>query len=144
MLACDFAVAVSSARFGLTSARNGLLAGIAIPVLIQAVGPRMARQLLMHGGMFDSATALRIGLVDQVVEEEALDATVAALTDELRRGAPSVQTLVKKLITEIDAMPHDRAVADLIGEHVAVQCTTEDAIEGMSAFLNKRKPKWAL
>ena len=140
MLACDFAVAVSSARFGLTSARNGLLAGIAIPVLIQAVGPRMARQLLMHGGMFDSATALRIG----VVEEDALDATVAALTDELRRGAPSVQTLVKKLITEIDAMPHDRAVADLIGEHVAVQCTTDDAIEGMSAFLAKRKPKWAL
>ena len=144
MLACDFAVTVSSARFGLTSARNGLLAGIAIPVLIQAVGPRMARQLLMHGGMFDSATALRIGLVDQVVEEEALDTTIAALADELRRGAPSVQTLVKKLITEIDSMPHDRSVADLIGEHVAVQCTTEDAIEGMSAFLNKRKPRWAL
>ncbi|MBP6768247.1 MAG: enoyl-CoA hydratase/isomerase family protein [Reyranella sp.] len=144
MLACDFAVAVSSARFGLTSARNGLLAGIAIPVLIQAVGPRMARQLLMHGGMFDSATALRIGLVDQVVEDDALDATVAALADELGRGAPSVQTLVKKLITEIDSMPHDRAVADLIGEHVAVQCTTDDAIEGMSAFLNKRKPKWAV
>ena len=144
MLACDFAVTVSSARFGLTSARNGLLAGIAIPVLIQAVGPRMARQLLMHGGMFDSATALRIGLIDQVVEEDALDATVAALADELRRGAPSVQTLVKKLITEIDSMPHDRAVADLIGEHVAVQCTTDDAIEGMSAFLAKRKPKWAL
>lgn len=144
MLACDFAVAVSSARFGLTSARNGLLVGIAIPVLIQAVGPRMARQLLMHGGMFDAATALRIGLVDQVVEADALDATVAALTDELRRGAPSVQTLVKKLITEIDAMPHDGAVADLIGEHVAVQCTTDDAIEGMSAFLAKRKPKWAV
>ena len=144
MLACDFAVAVSSARFGLTSARNGLLAGIAIPVLIQAVGPRMARQLLMHGGMFDSATALRIGVVDQVVEEEALDATIAALADELRRGAPSVQTLIKKLVTEIDSMPHDGPVADLIGEHVAVQCTTEDAIEGMSAFLNKRKPKWAV
>ncbi len=54
MLACDFAVTVSSARFGLTSVRNGLLAGIAIPVLIQAVGPRMARQLLMHGGIFDA------------------------------------------------------------------------------------------
>lgn len=144
MLACDFAVTVSSARFGLTSARNGLLAGIAIPVLIQAVGPRVARQLLMHGGMFDSATALRIGLVDQVVEDDALDATVAALADELRRGAPSVQTLIKKLVTEIDALPHDGAVADLIGEHVAVQCTTEDAIEGMSAFLSKRKPKWAV
>jgi len=144
MLACDFAVTVSSARFGLTSARNGLLAGIAIPVLIQAVGPRVARQLLMHGGMFDSATALRIGLVDQVVEDDALDATVAALADELRRGAPSVQTLIKKLVTEIDSMPHDRAVADLIGEQVAIQCTTDEAIEGMSAFLNKRKPKWAV
>lgn len=144
MLACDFAIAVSSARFGLTSARNGLLAGIAIPVLIQAVGPRMARQLLMHGGIFDSATALRIGLVDQVVEDDALDATVAALADELRLGAPSVQTLIKKLVTEIDFLPHNGPVAELIGEQVAVQCTTEEAIEGMSAFLSKRKPKWAV
>ena len=71
MLACDFAVASSSARFGLTSVRNGLLAGIAIPVLIEAVGPRLARQLLMHGGIFDAETALRIGLVDQVVRGDA-------------------------------------------------------------------------
>lgn len=143
MLACDFAVASSKARFGLTSARNGLLAGIAIPVLIQAVGPRKARQLLMHGGIFDAATALRIGLVDQVVEADALDATVAELAEELKRGAPSVQTLVKHLVTEVDGMTHDERVAELIGEHVAAQCTTDDAIEGMSAFLNKRKPRWA-
>ncbi len=144
MLACDFAVAASKARFGLTSARNGLLAGIAIPVLIEAVGPRVARQLLMHGGLFDSATALRLGLVDQVVEADVLDATVATLASELMRGAPSVQTLVKKLITEIDGMPHDAHVADLLGEHVANQCVTEEALEGMSAFLEKRRPKWAL
>jgi methylglutaconyl-CoA hydratase len=144
MLACDFAVASASARFGLTSARNGLLAGIAIPVLIQAVGPRMARQLLMHGGIFDSATALRIGLVDQVVDAVDLDVTVAALADELKRSAPSVQSLIKKLVGKLDAMPHDAKAAELIGEHVAVQCTTEDAIEGMSAFLAKRKPRWGL
>lgn len=143
MLACDFAVASSKARFGLTSARNGLLAGIAIPVLIQAVGPRKARQLLMHGGIFDAATALRIGLIDQMVDAGALDATVAELAEELKRGAPSVQTLVKQLVTEIDGMTHDARVADLIGEHVATQCTTVEAIEGMSAFLNKRKPRWA-
>jgi methylglutaconyl-CoA hydratase len=142
MLACDFAVAASTARFGLTSVRNGLLAAIAIPVLIEAVGPRMARQLLMHGGMFDSETALRIGVVDQVVEEDALDATVAALAGELKLGAPSVQTLIKKLITQIDALPHGSVAADLLGEHVANQSVSEDAIEGMSAFLAKRKPKW--
>ena len=144
MLACDFAIAASGARFGLTSARNGLLAGIAIPVLIQAVGPRVARQLLMHGGLFDAATALRLGLVDQVVEADALDETVATLAGELLRGAPSVQALVKKLITEIDATPHDSTAADLVGEHVARQCVTEEALEGMSAFLEKRRPRWAV
>jgi methylglutaconyl-CoA hydratase len=142
MLACDFAIAASGARFGLTSVRNGLLAGIAIPVLIQAVGPRVARQLLMHGGLFDAATALRIGLVDQVVEADALDETVATLAGELLRGAPSVQALVKKLITEIDAMPHDSAAADLVGKHVSHQCVTAEALEGMSAFLEKRRPRW--
>ncbi len=143
MLACDFAVAAATARFGLTSVRNGLLAGIAIPVLIEAVGPRVARQLLMHGGMFDAATALRIGLLDQVVEADELDATVAALVGELKLGAPSVQTLVKKLVTQINALPHDLNAADILGEHVANQCVTEEALEGMKAFLDKRKPRWA-
>jgi methylglutaconyl-CoA hydratase len=143
MLACDFAVASTSARFGLTSVRNGLLAGIAIPVLIEAVGPRMARQLLMHGGTFDAATAQRIGLVDQVVEADVLDATVAALAQELKLGAPSVQMLIKKLVTQINALPHDSDAADILGEHVANQCVTEEALEGMKAFLDKRKPKWA-
>jgi len=144
MLACDFAVAASSARFGLTSVRNGLLAGIAIPVLIEAVGPRVARQLLMHGGTFDAETALRIGLVDQVVEADTLDATVATLAGELKLGAPSVQTLVKKLVTQMNALPHDSSAADILGEHVANQCVTEEALEGMRAFLDKRKPKWAV
>jgi methylglutaconyl-CoA hydratase len=143
MLACDFAVASSSARFGLTSVRNGLLAGIAIPVLIEAVGPRLARQLLMHGGIFDAETALRIGLVDQVVRGDALDETVATLAHELTLGAPSVQRLIKELVPELDARPHDDEAAGLIGEHVAAQCTTEEALEGMRAFLDKRKPRWA-
>ena len=138
MLACDFAVAASSARFGLTSVRNGLLAGIAIPVLIEAVGPRMARQLLMHGGMFDAETALRIGLVDQVVTSETLDDTVAALARELMLGAPSVQSLVKELIPLVDSQTHDGGAANLIGEHVATQCTTDETLEGMRAFLDKR------
>ena len=143
MLACDFAVAASGARFGLTSVRNGLLAAIAIPVLIEAVGPRRARQLLMHGGVFDAATALRIGLVDQVVEPEDLDNTVGTLADELKLGAPSVQALVKKLVTQIDALPHDVHAAGILSAHVANQCVTEEALEGMRAFLDKRKPRWA-
>lgn len=144
MLACDFAVASSKARFGLTSVRNGLLAGIAIPVLIEAVGPRVARQLLMHGGLFDADTALRIGLVDQVAEPDALDESVATLSRELMLGAPSVQSLIKELIPVIDSRAHDAGTAELIGEHVAAQCTSDEALEGMRAFLDKRKPRWTV
>jgi methylglutaconyl-CoA hydratase len=63
------------------------------------VGPRLARQLLMHGGLFDAETALRIGLVDQVVRGDQLDETVATLAHELTLGAPSVQRLIKELIS---------------------------------------------
>ena len=143
MLACDYAIASQAARFGLTSVRNGLLAGIAIPVLIQAVGPRRARQLLMHGGIFPAGEALAMGLVDRVVPADQLDDAVATLAGELKLGAPGVQALIKRLVTRIDAMPADAGVVDLIAGHVAAQCVTDEAREGMSAFLAKAKPGWA-
>ena len=143
MLACDYAIAASTARFGLTSARNGLLAAIAIPVLIEAVGPRVARQLLIHGGTFDAAEARRIGLVDRVVEPDALDGAITSLARELKLGAPSVQALVKTLVPAVDALSNDSKTAAMLSQHVADQCITEEALEGMQAFLDKRKPRWA-
>ncbi len=142
MLACDYAIAAEGARIGLASVRNGLLAGIAIPVLIQAVGARRARQMLMHGGMYEAKQAAAIGLVDRAVPAASLDDEVARLADELKRGAPSVQALIKTLVAEMDAKPNDTAMAELIGRQVAAQCLTPDASEGMSAFLQKRKPGW--
>ena len=67
---------------------------------------------------------------------------VAGLARELKLGAPSVQTLVKKLVTQINALPHDSNAADILGKHVANQCVTDEALEGMQAFLDKRKPGW--
>jgi methylglutaconyl-CoA hydratase len=144
MLACDYAIAASTARFGLTSVRNGLLAGIAIPVLIEAVGARRARQLLIHGGTFDATAAREIGLVDRVVDAGKLDEEVARLAGELKLGAPSVQALAKRLVTEVDGLQHDSRAAALLSREVAEQCVTPEAREGMQAFLDKRKPKWAL
>jgi methylglutaconyl-CoA hydratase len=142
MLACDYAVAGDGTRIGLTSVRNGLLAGIAIPVLIQAVGARRARQMLMHGGMYQAAEALQLGLVDRVVPTAGLDSEIARLAGELKLGAPSVQALIKRLVAEMDAAPNDDVMAHKIAQQVAAQCLTPDATEGMSAFLQKRKPGW--
>jgi methylglutaconyl-CoA hydratase len=57
-------------------------------------------------------------------------------------GAPTVQALIKRLITEIDAAPNDFDMVELVATNVAEQCLTPDAGEGMSAFLAKRKPGW--
>ena len=143
MLACDYAVASEKARFGLTSVRNGLLAGIAIPAMIQALGARKTRQLLMHGGVMPADEALRIGLIDRLSSEDRIDADVAKLASELKLGAPSVQALIKKLVTQMDAAPNDAQMVELIATNVAEQCVTPDAKEGMSAFLQKRKAGWA-
>ena len=90
----------------------------------------------------DLAAALQT--IREVGDGPALDATVAALAGELKLGAPSVQALIKKLVTQMDALPHGSVAADILGGHVANQSVSEDALEGMSAFLAKRKPKWAV
>jgi len=144
MLACDYAVAADNTRFGLTSVRNGLLAGIAIPELVQALGARKARQVLLHGGVVPAAQALELGLVDRVVPAADLGSEVAKLADELKLGAPTVQALIKRLVTEISVAARDEKIAARIADEVAAQCTTPDAKEGMSAFLEKRKAGWTV
>ena len=142
MLACDFAVAASSARFGLTSVRNGLLAGVAIPVLIEAVGPRVARQLMMHGGIFDAETALRIGVVDQVVGPTTSMRPWRRSAGELKLGAPSVQTTIKKLITR-DRRPAARTEAPTSWASTSPTSASPTRRSKAWGLLDKRKPKWA-
>jgi len=142
MLACDWAIGSDRARIGLTSVRNGLLAGIAISVLIQAVGARVARQLLTHGGVHPADAALRMGLLDRVVAEAELDSAVDALAGDLMLGAPDVQALIKTLVTDLDAAPCDQKAADMIAGHVASQANGAEAQEGMAAFLGKRRARW--
>ena len=124
--------------------RNGLLAGIAIPVLIEAVGPRVARQLhdaWRHVRCRDGA-AHRPGRSGRRGRRARRHGGDPGRRAEARR-AVGPDHWSKKLITEIDALPHDTDAADILGEHVANQCVTDEALEGMSAFLDKRKPKWA-
>ena len=101
MLACDFAVAASSARFGLTSVRNGLLAGIAIPVLIQAVGPRRRapaadawRHVRCRRRRCASAWSTRWSRPSSSTRPWRRS------LGELKLGAPSVQPLIKQLVPE--------------------------------------------
>jgi methylglutaconyl-CoA hydratase len=140
---CDIAIGTPQARFGLTETRLGLLPAVISPYVVAAIGTRQARRWFASAETFDADTALRIGLLHQVVEPDALDAAVAAQTALLRRAAPEAAGTAKALVRQVlrggDTAAVDRTNADLI----ARLRVSPEGQEGIAAFLEKRAPAWA-
>lgn len=141
---CDIAIATSDARFGLTESRLGLLPAVISPYVIAAIGSRQARRFFSTGEHFDAATALNIGLVHQVVTPAQLEEAVKRQVNLLCMAGPIAAASAKTLVREVvaagaDRDGLDRANADLIA---ALRVSAEGQ-EGLSAFLEKRPPRWA-
>jgi methylglutaconyl-CoA hydratase len=77
-----------------------------------------------------------------VVAADLIDEEIATLAHQLMLGAPGVQALIKRMVSEMAARPNDPAQAAVVGKQVAVQSAGAEAQEGMAAFLRKRKPAW--
>ncbi len=141
---CDIAIGVPEARFGLTEAKLGLLPAVISPYVINAIGVRQARRYFATAEIFDAAEALRIGLLHQVVAADALDAAVARQIDLLMKAGPVAAASAKKLVAAVsvhaDGSRHDAENAALI----ARLRVSPEGQEGLSAFLDKRKPSWTL
>jgi methylglutaconyl-CoA hydratase len=103
---------------------------------------RDAQELLLTGERVSAHRVLSAGLVTQVVEPEALDAAVAAYVDQLVQGGPEAIARTKELLRRVPAMPREDAFA-WTAEVSAGLFTSSEAREGMTAFLEKRKPEWA-
>lgn len=140
---CDIAIGVPEAKFGLTEARLGLLPAVISPYVIRAIGARQARRYFATAEIFDASEALRIGLLHQVVEAEALDAAIERQITLLLQAGPlataHAKTLVRDVLTDSDGERHDRDNAALI----ARLRVSPEGQEGLAAFLEKRKPAWA-
>ena len=141
-LACDFLIASTSARMGAPSIKNGLTAAVAVPGLIQAVGPRKARQLLLSGQVYCAGKAAAMGLADFSVPDSDLDRSVRDLCQNLLRGAPSAQRLSKHLAAKVAGTMYDDSISDILVPLIVESTISDDALEGMAAFLAKRKPRW--
>ena len=139
---CDIAIATSEAKFGLTESRLGLLPAVISPYVIAAIGSRHARRYFASAEIFDAAEALRIGLLHQVVPAEQLDAAVQCQIDLLLKAGPIASASAKKLVRDVcahaDGAKHDADNAALI----AKLRVSPEGQEGLSAFLDKRKPNW--
>ncbi len=139
----DLAVAAAGARFGATAVNIGLFCmGPAVP-LARCVGRKKALELLLTGDMIDADEAYRIGLVNKVVPPEALADETLLLAAKLAKKSPLALQLGKRSFYKMQDLEYEKAF-ELVNNHFALLCSTEDAHEGVDAFLSKRNPEWKM
>ena len=142
LAACtDFRIASAKSRFAMPAAKLALGYPFdAIRRLVNAVGAASAKQLMFTAGSIDAEAALRLGLIQEVVSEDALSARVTELADNIADNAPLTIRAMKYIATQV--MHPDPAGRDLArcDEMVAACFASDDYVEGRTAFMEKRKP----
>jgi enoyl-CoA hydratase/carnithine racemase len=139
--ACDLAVAAENARFATPGVNIGLFCSTPMVPVTRAVGRKRAMEMLLTGEFVDAPTAVEWGLVNRVVPEERLDAAVDEFVDAILRSSPKIVGLGKQAFYAQADMDQHHAY-EHTKDVIVANALLEDAQEGMSAFLQKRKPQW--
>ena len=138
---CDIAIAAQTANFCFSEVRLGLVPAAIGPYVIAAIGERAARRYFLTAETFSAREALRIGLVHDVVPDEALRDIGRRVIKALLRGGPNAQVAAKDLILMISGHSLDD-LAEETAKRIARLRVSEEGREGIAAFLEKRKPDW--
>lgn len=138
---CDFTLAVPEAKFGYTEVRIGFVPGIVSSYLIANVGEKRARDLLLTGRLFSAEEGYRFGLVTEIVASDQLMPRALQLAAQLMENSPASLETTKRLLSSYTKEQLDRQLVSAIRENAAVR-QTPDFKEGITSFLEKRKPKW--
>lgn len=140
-LACDLVVASERARFGAPEINVGLWPYMITVPLVRSMPPKQALELMLTGRTVDAAEGLRLGFVTRVVPHDELDGAVSELAETLAAKSPAAMKLGRDAFYDVWDMAAPEALAHL---HAMLSLTaqTEDAEEGIAAFLEKRAPRW--
>ena len=141
--ACDFVAATESAFFALSEVRLGLVPGVISPFVVRRVGPSKARALFMLGGRVPGAQAAQLGLADACTADDAaeLDEQIRDWTTQLLRGGPEALYACKTLVDGVQYRdPAD--ILEFTAKAIGSRRASEEAQEGMMAFLQKRPASW--
>jgi methylglutaconyl-CoA hydratase len=141
-LLCDFTLAVPEAKFGYTEVRIGFVPAIVSTFLLRQVGEKQARDLLLTGRLIDAEEAHYLGLVNEIVPAERLMGRARELAAQLMQNSPTSLLLTKHLLTEHARDELDRQIGAAMRDNAAIR-STEDFREGITSFLEKRKPRWS-
>lgn len=139
---CDIAIAADNATFAVSEARFGILPAVIGPYVVNAVGKRQARRLALTATRLLATEAQAIGLVQQVVAADALDAAVDATVVELLAGGPQAQREIKQLCAQLAVAPVTPEVVELTAQTISRVRGSDEAREGFKAFLGKRPANW--
>ena len=140
-MACDLAVAREDARLGCPEIDLGLFPMMIMALLFRHVSRKVGLEMILTGRRLTGAEAAEAGLVNRAVPAAALDETVAELTERLAGKSPAVLRLGLGAFHTMSDMPYEDALRYLHG-CLTVNTLTEDAAEGVMAFLQKRQPVW--
>jgi methylglutaconyl-CoA hydratase len=142
MSACDFVIAAERTKIGYPEVRRGLVAGLVMTFLRRQLRERDLRELLLTSELIDAKRAQEIGLVNRVVPPNELDAAAQEIAAAILQGAPGAITNSKRLIEELWSSSVAEDVALALRHHMEAR-ESDEAKEGIAAFLEKRPPKWA-
>jgi methylglutaconyl-CoA hydratase len=136
LVACaDIAIAAEDATFGFSEVKLGIIPAVVSPFVLPRIGPGAARRYFLTGERFGADTALRIGLVHEVVPPAELDDAVSRVAGELAAAGPQAAREAKRLVRE---GPRDEKTAQIAARLRA----GEEGQEGLRAFLERRRPSW--
>ncbi len=139
----DVAIAAADARFAMSETGLGIVPAQIAPFVAARVGVPQARRIALTGARFDGREAARIGLVHHVCDDAAaLEATLAKVLAEIGRCAPGANAATKRLLLASRTMPLE-PLLDQAADAFAAALRGDEGREGVTAFLEKRKPAWA-
>ena len=141
--AADIALAAEGTIFSLAEVRLGILPSVISPYVLRAIGARAARDLFLTGDRFDAREAHRIGLVRAVVSPGELESAGRKKVESLLSSGPEAVRVAKRLIEEVTGKSPEEAI-ELTARTIAERRASDEAKEGLTAFLEKRAPSWAV
>ena len=141
-IGCDMIIASEKAQFGQPEITVGAIPPVAVVLLPKLVGPSKALELILTGDVITATEAQRIGLVTKVVSQEKLDESLQQLVDKLREKSPIVLNLTRMALKRILDVDFKKELEETTDLYLNLLMRTEDAVEGLKAFMEKRKPQW--
>jgi enoyl-CoA hydratase/carnithine racemase len=139
---CDLAIAADHARFGLPEVKVGVFPMQVLVFLRSTLHARHINELCLTGEMISATRAAYMGLVNEIAAPGQLDACVDAMLAKLRAASPAATRRGKQVIAAMERMGFDEALA-FAEAQIALASRSADAEEGLKAFAEKRRPRWA-